>query len=231
MSFVGLALFAEGPTDHRFLSPILRRLTEETCCGLQRPIEIGDVMALTSPGGSHGRPRKERILEAAREACGAWTLLFIHTDGEGDPAIARAQRVTPARFLRGATPRRSGSPASFPAAGASLSCRCARQRPGRLPTATPCGSLLELPMTMPHSAFLLTRATSRAFAIPKPFSKARTRVRCAAADVVVEVQAASSSGLASTLINTALRQHITRQAEPLEHTLRRVIREELKAAS
>ncbi len=96
MSFVGLALFAEGPTDHRFLSPILRRLTEETCCGLQRPIEIGDVMALTSPGGSHGRPRKERILEAAREACGAWTLLFIHTDGEGDPAIARAQRVTPA---------------------------------------------------------------------------------------------------------------------------------------
>lgn len=31
MAYLGLALFAEGPTDHRFLKPLLRRLCENVC--------------------------------------------------------------------------------------------------------------------------------------------------------------------------------------------------------
>ncbi len=40
----------------------------------------------------------------------------------------------------------------------------------------------------------------------------------------------AGGGNYQTLINTALRDHISRQAEPLEETLRRVIREELRSA-
>jgi uncharacterized protein (DUF4415 family) len=41
----------------------------------------------------------------------------------------------------------------------------------------------------------------------------------------------TGGGSYQTLINEALRQHIQRTREPLEKTLRRVIREELQAAS
>ena len=41
---------------------------------------------------------------------------------------------------------------------------------------------------------------------------------------------ASGGGSYQTAINRALREHIERRREPLEETLRRVIREELKAS-
>ena len=41
----------------------------------------------------------------------------------------------------------------------------------------------------------------------------------------------AGGGNYQTLINQALREHITRDREPLEETLRRVVREELKHAS
>ncbi len=41
---------------------------------------------------------------------------------------------------------------------------------------------------------------------------------------------AAGGGNYQTLINTALREHIERRREPLEDTLRRVIREELRTA-
>jgi len=40
----------------------------------------------------------------------------------------------------------------------------------------------------------------------------------------------AGGGNYQTLINMALREHISRQSEPLEQTLRRVIREELRNA-
>jgi uncharacterized protein (DUF4415 family) len=40
---------------------------------------------------------------------------------------------------------------------------------------------------------------------------------------------AAGGGNYQTLINEALREHVRRQREPLEETLRRVIREELRA--
>jgi len=44
-------------------------------------------------------------------------------------------------------------------------------------------------------------------------------------------QVNSAGGNYQTLINDALRQHVRNQREPLEATLRRVIRQEIKRAS
>lgn len=95
MRHLGLALFAEGPTDHRFLHPVLSRLTEDIF--LPELVDIGEVRELHSPVPASASSRAERILTAARDALGAWDVLFIHTDGEGDAGRARAQRVDPAR--------------------------------------------------------------------------------------------------------------------------------------
>ncbi len=49
MRYLGLALFAEGPTDYRFLPPVLRRTTEELCLNARTTVEIGDVLNLYPP--------------------------------------------------------------------------------------------------------------------------------------------------------------------------------------
>jgi len=51
MHYLELALFAEGPTDHRFLSPILRRVTEDICCqDAKQSVEVREeVLQLKTP--------------------------------------------------------------------------------------------------------------------------------------------------------------------------------------
>lgn len=73
----------------------------------------------------------------------------------------------------------------------------------------------------------------RGSAVPVP--KGKTRITIRLDDDVVEwfksqVEAASGGNYQS-LINAALRDHMRRVDEPLEKTLRRVLREELKRAS
>jgi uncharacterized protein (DUF4415 family) len=69
--------------------------------------------------------------------------------------------------------------------------------------------------------------------IPVPKGKVRVTIRLDE-DVVgwfrTQVERAGG-GNYQGLINDALRQHIARTREPLEETLRRVIREEIKRAS
>ena len=67
----------------------------------------------------------------------------------------------------------------------------------------------------------------------KPIPPGKTRITIRLDDEVLEwfkseVEAAGG-GNYQTRINDALRQHIARAKEPLEETLRRVVREELKA--
>ena len=95
MRYLGLALFAEGPTDHRFLRPVLWRLTEDIF--LPEPVEMGEVLELHSPVPASGPRREERIFTAARDALGAWNILFIHADGAGNPGDARSEKIEPAR--------------------------------------------------------------------------------------------------------------------------------------
>ncbi len=64
-------------------------------------------------------------------------------------------------------------------------------------------------------------------------SKARITIRLDEAVIEwfkAQVDAAGG-GNYQTLINAALMEHIKREAEPLERTLRRVLREELRKAS
>jgi len=66
-----------------------------------------------------------------------------------------------------------------------------------------------------------------------PVPKGKTRITIRIDDDILdwfrsEVDAAGG-GNYQTLINNALREHITRQKEPIEVILRRVVREELSA--
>ena len=97
MRYLGLALFAEGPTDHRFLRPVLSRLTEDIClreCPEQ--VEMGAMLELHSPGPASDAPRGERIFMAAKGSQAAWHILFVHADGAGSPSVARAEQIIPA---------------------------------------------------------------------------------------------------------------------------------------
>lgn len=69
--------------------------------------------------------------------------------------------------------------------------------------------------------------------IPVPKGKTRVTIRLDE-DVIAWFRAqveSAGGGNYQSLINDALRQHIARAREPLEETLRRVIREEMKRAS
>ncbi len=71
----------------------------------------------------------------------------------------------------------------------------------------------------------------RGAVVPAP--KGKTRITIRVDDDILEwfrgeVDAAGG-GNYQTLINNALREHITRQQEPIEVVLRRVVREELTA--
>lgn len=97
MRYLGLALFAEGRTDHAFLSPLLRRVTEEVCRRrVEEDVEVSEVTSVHSQVRASAKPRLERILEAAREAFPDWQVLFVHTDANGDESRSRDERVSPA---------------------------------------------------------------------------------------------------------------------------------------
>ena len=68
--------------------------------------------------------------------------------------------------------------------------------------------------------------------LPVPLGKTRITIRIDSDVLDWFREAADSAGGGSyqTLMNQALREHIQSQREPLEDTLRRVVREELRAA-
>lgn len=98
MRYLGLALYAEGSTDERFLGPVLLRLCADVCARESRhPVESNDEMlVLRHSSKLKDATRAVRVLDAARQARGAWTILFVHADADGDPAKARRERAQPA---------------------------------------------------------------------------------------------------------------------------------------
>jgi hypothetical protein len=76
---------------------VLRRTVEETCAIYGRAqVEIGDVIQLAYPHYAKDGSREVRILESARQALGAFDILFIHADGGASPDRARDERIAPA---------------------------------------------------------------------------------------------------------------------------------------
>lgn len=97
MRYLGLALYAEGPTDYYFLKPLLRRLCEELCARRgEGRLEIGDILELDDPAERRDESREERITAAASNARDAWHILFIHADGASQSIRARDDQVDPA---------------------------------------------------------------------------------------------------------------------------------------
>lgn len=100
MHYLGLALYAEGPGDYRFLSPLLQRICEDVCIGMAAGlVDVSEVIPVNHAEEIAGSSRSVRVASAAREHKGAWTLLFIHGDGSGDPALAATNLVQPALDL------------------------------------------------------------------------------------------------------------------------------------
>ena len=95
MQYLGLALYAEGPNDYRFLSPLLLRLCEAVCTEAQERVDIGDVLALNHARVTTDAPRADRIAQAAVEAASAWNVLFVHADADSDVDAALRDREVP----------------------------------------------------------------------------------------------------------------------------------------
>lgn len=96
MRYLGLALFAEGSTDYRFLSPLLARVVEDLL--LERAsaaLDISPMIELKEPDEFRGETRARKILEAARTVVGGFHILFVHADGDGDPVRARREQAEP----------------------------------------------------------------------------------------------------------------------------------------
>lgn len=97
MDYLGLALYAEGPTDYSFLCPLLARVCEDLCTrDAAHPVEVSEVLRLDHPGAAGEASRAERVVLAGREASDAWRILFIHADGAGDPESKRREQAQPA---------------------------------------------------------------------------------------------------------------------------------------
>lgn len=86
-----LAFLREGKTDEVFLSKVLLRATERLCSlhagGL---VDFGPLQELMP---------QDRTMEACKkvavDCAGRYDILFVHTDGNGDPEKARRERVAP----------------------------------------------------------------------------------------------------------------------------------------
>lgn len=100
MQYLGLALYAEGPTDYYFLRPLLQRLCEDLCANeALGPVDVSEVLALNHPASADAQPREQRILAAAKLSRDSWRILFVHADGANDPGRARQEQVTPSLEL------------------------------------------------------------------------------------------------------------------------------------
>ncbi|MGC9397981.1 MAG: DUF4276 family protein [Anaerolineae bacterium] len=87
-----LALYVEGPTDERFLPPLVRRTAEDLLIG--QDVDILDPLLIDDE--VHARPTLvEQLVAAARKARG-YHLLIVHQDADAptrDPALEK--RINP----------------------------------------------------------------------------------------------------------------------------------------
>lgn len=97
MLYLGLGLFAEGRTDHRFLPEVLFRSAFDLCSrGTSLEVEIGPVQMLTYPAEFRGQDRPTQMVAAVGQAWpGGIDILFVHIDGAGDPEAAWRNNAQP----------------------------------------------------------------------------------------------------------------------------------------
>lgn len=96
MIWLCAGVYAEGPTDDRFLCNLLNRilppLAIEVCKG---GFDMGETRRISEPRRMRGASREERIAAVIEESWSECTLFVVHSDGEGAPAEARRERIEP----------------------------------------------------------------------------------------------------------------------------------------
>jgi len=91
--WLGLALFAEGPADHRFLGGLLPRAVAHLLAAAGYVVELSEMHRLPVDGAS--TTRADRIAAGAERIQNGFHILFVHADGGGDPSAARSNNVVP----------------------------------------------------------------------------------------------------------------------------------------
>jgi hypothetical protein len=92
MRYLQCGLAAEGPTDHRFLGPLLHRLVDSIVLRDRRyDVEIPDVQPVLPSGRPVNDPSD--VSQAVKEEYGHLDLLFFHSDAKGNPQKAYTERV------------------------------------------------------------------------------------------------------------------------------------------
>jgi len=95
MGVLVLGLYAEGPTDHDFLPPVIRRTVEEILAQHeQSEIDEASILIIELTEDQR-KDRAESILHAACKACG-YHALIVHSDADHpEPYKARVERIQP----------------------------------------------------------------------------------------------------------------------------------------
>jgi hypothetical protein len=96
MIYVCAGLYAEGPTDYRFLGPLITRLIYDLSAAMVpgRAI-VADTVGIDAPRRVKSERREDRIAAAIDDAWGQCTLFIVHSDGAGDPVTVRRSQVDP----------------------------------------------------------------------------------------------------------------------------------------
>ncbi|MGE0480306.1 MAG: hypothetical protein AB7Q17_07525 [Phycisphaerae bacterium] len=87
MRRLAIGIFAEGPTDIDFLSPVARRIAIAFLTGRHHPAEIAE------PYGLPGRPQTDLFRDTIQRHA-TLDIVIVHTDGGGDPSRARRERIS-----------------------------------------------------------------------------------------------------------------------------------------
>lgn len=87
------AFLGEGPSDARFLEPLLLRLVQDCLSDAPVPVEVQTSFFPLRPR-SRGR---NAVAEAVRAVGDAFDILFMHADGKGQPVEAVRRHIDPIR--------------------------------------------------------------------------------------------------------------------------------------
>jgi hypothetical protein len=93
-------IFAEGPSDYRFLFGLLDRMLEAVAAKvLEGRFNSAQAVGIDAPRRDRKKRRDERIAAAIDASWDECTLFVVHGDGAGDPAGARRDLIEPGLTL------------------------------------------------------------------------------------------------------------------------------------
>ena len=90
MRSLTLGIYAEGPTDPEFLSPLILRMATELIS-----VRGHHLIDIPEPAVLPGRPASDSFHDTMTRYGAACNIVVVHTDGAGQPERAREERIRP----------------------------------------------------------------------------------------------------------------------------------------